>query len=153
MTDKEFRRLSRADLVEIIYELQKSERNLQDEIAELEQKLEDRRIAISESGSLAEVLARLNGLFEAAQATAADYRAEAEELLAEARKTREQADDYLSNIKQQAAKLARITMQQRKDMLAKTEEECQRLRAAAQKGQCAPRQDCKNPDAGGTTVP
>lgn len=134
MTDKEFRRLSRADLIEIIYELQKSERNMQDEIAELKQKLEERRVAIEESGSLAEALAKLNGLFEAAQATADGYRSEAQELLEEARRTREQADEYMSGVKQKAAKLASVTMQQRKELLEKTGEECRRLRAAAQEG-------------------
>lgn len=135
MTDKEFRRLSRADLIEIIYELQKSERNMQDEIAELKQKLEERRVAIEESGSLAEVLAKLNGLFEAAQATADDYRREAEQLLEEAQSIRMQADDYQADVKRQVAKLARLTVQQRKDALAKTEEECRQLLAAAQRGQ------------------
>ncbi len=134
MTDKEFRRLSRADLVEIIYQLQQSEKTLQKENQELKQKLEDRQVAISESGSLAEVMAKLNGLFEAAQATADDYRKEAEQLLEEARSTREQADNYQAEIRQQASKLAHHTMQQRKEILAKTEKECQQLREAARKG-------------------
>ena len=135
MTDKEFRRLSRADLIEIIYELQKSERNMQDEIAELKQKLEERRVAIEESGSLAEVLAKLNGLFEAAQATADDYRREAEQLLEEARQTREQADAYMADTRQKASELARRTIKKREQILAKTEEECRQLLAAAQRGQ------------------
>lgn len=134
MTDKEFHRLSRADLIEIIYELQKNEKNLQDEIAELKKKLEDRRVIIEESGSLAEVLAKLNGLFEAAQATADGYRTETRELLEEARHTREQANEYMSGIRQKAAELASITLQQREELLEKTEEECRSLRAAAQKG-------------------
>lgn len=121
MTDKEFRRLSRADLIEIIYELQQSEKMLQKENEDLKLKLEDRRVTVSEAGSLAEVLARLNGLFEAAQATADGYRDEAEQLLEEARRTREQADNYLADIKQRAANLASLTIQQRKDMHARTE--------------------------------
>lgn len=132
MTDKEFRHLSRADLVEIIYELQKSERNLQAEIDKLNQKLEDRRIAISESGSLAEVTAKLNGLFDAAQATADDYRKEAEQLLEYARQTKAQADEYMSNAKKQAEKIARLTVQQRKSMLTKTAEECKKMLEASQ---------------------
>lgn len=123
MTDKEFRRLSRADMIEIIYELQQSEKMLQKENEDLKRKLEDRRVTVSEAGSLAEVLARLNGLFEAAQTTADDYRNEAERLLEEARHTREQADDYLADMKRQAANLASLTIQQRKDMHAKTEAE------------------------------
>lgn len=94
MTDKEFRRLSRTDLIEIIYELQRSEKALQRENEDLKQQLEDRRVTVSEAGSLAEVLARLSGLFEAAQVTADGYREEAGRLLEEARRTREQADGY-----------------------------------------------------------
>lgn len=151
MTDKEFRRLSRADLIEIIYELQQNEKTLQSENEELKRQREERRVAISEAGSLAEVLAKLSGLFEAAQATADGYRAEAQRLLEEARRTREQADDYLADMKRQAAKLASITMQQRKSMLAKTEEECGRLLEAAQKGQRLPQQGGKSPDSNGVT--
>lgn len=117
MTDKEFRRLSRADLIEIIYELQQSEKMLQKENEGLKRELEDRRVTISEAGSLAEVLARLNGLFEAAQTTANDYRDEAKRLLEEARYTRKRADDYLADIKRQAANLASINMQQCRDAI------------------------------------
>lgn len=146
MTDKEFRRLSRADLIEIIYTLQKSEGSLREENEALKQKLEDRRVIIEESGSLAEALARLNGLFEAAQATADGYRSEAQELLEEARRTREQADEYMSGVKQKAAKLASVTMQQREKLLEKTEEECRRLRAAAQKGLRPPQHGSGDPE-------
>ncbi len=151
MTDKEFRRLSRADLIEIIYELQQSEKALQTEVEDLKRQLQDRRITIENAGSLAEVLAKLSGLFEAAQTTADEYvegtqrdRAEAQTLLEEAKSTREQADSYLADVKRQAAKLASVTMQQRKELLAKTEEECRGLRETARKdrqGEEAPSQD------------
>ncbi len=135
MTDKEFRRLSRADLIEIIYTLQQSERSLQEENDALREKLEERRVAVEQSGSLAEVLAKLNGLFEAAQATADGYRDEAKAALEEAQQTRAQADEYLTRMKQQAVKLARLTMKQRDEMLAKAEEECKQLREQSRRGQ------------------
>ncbi len=105
MTDKEFRRLSRADLIEIIYELQQNEKKLQGENEELKRQREERQVAVSEAGTLAEVLAKLNGLFEAAQATADGYRAEAQRLLEEARRTREEADEYLAEIRRDAARI------------------------------------------------
>lgn len=140
MTDKELQRLSRADLIEIIYRLQQSEKALQEENEVLRQKLKDKRIAIEQSGSLAEVLAKLSGLFEAAQATADGYLEKAEQLLEEAKQTRAQADEYQAAIKQQAAKRASVTMQQLKDMLAKTEEECRQIGEAAQTEQRTPQQ-------------
>ncbi len=126
MTDKEFRRLSRADLVEIIYELQQSEKALQQENRKLKEQLEQRNITISQSGSLAEVLAKLNGLFNAAQATADDY-------TEQARRTKDEADQYMADIKKKAANLAALTVQERKDTLAQTEEECRKLREEAKR--------------------
>ncbi len=146
MTDKEFRRLSRADLIEIIYELQQNEKALQQENEDLKHRLEERRETVSEAGSLAEVLAKVNGLFEAAQATADGYQEEIrrlqdeareearirlEEAREEARKIRAQADDYLADIKRQASKLAALALRQREELLKKTEEECRQLLAWA----------------------
>lgn len=101
MADKEIRRLSRADLIDIIYELQKNEQRLQAEIAELRGKLEDRTLKIAEAGSIAEAAVGLSGIFETAQETADRYltevselreraKAESERMLAEAKA---QADD------------------------------------------------------------
>ena len=42
MTDKEFKKLRRSDLIEIIYEYQKREKNLNDEINELKYRLSQR---------------------------------------------------------------------------------------------------------------
>lgn len=73
MTDKEFRHMSRANLIEIIYEIQKSEKLLQEENEALRQQLEERHIAVSEAGSIAEAAIALNGVMEAAQAAADQY--------------------------------------------------------------------------------
>ena len=73
MTDKEFKRLKRNDLIYIIYEYQKKQEELTKEIEELQRKLSEKELKISSAGSLAEVAAKLNGLFEAAQQTADDY--------------------------------------------------------------------------------
>lgn len=73
MTDKEFKRLKRSDLIYIIYEYQKKQEELIKENEELREKLKEKEMKISNAGSLAEVAANLNGLFEAAQQTADDY--------------------------------------------------------------------------------
>lgn len=80
MTDKEFRRLSRGELVEIIYELQKNEQELKDannalkeENAELKKSLESREIKLSEVGSIAEATVELSGIFEVAQNAADEF--------------------------------------------------------------------------------
>ena len=73
MTDKEFKHLKRSDLIYIIYEYQKKQEDLIKENEELREKLREKELKISNSGSLAEISAKLNGLFEAAQQTADDY--------------------------------------------------------------------------------
>lgn len=73
MADKELRRLKRSELVEIIYELQKQNKKNFDTIKELEKELAERRIKISEAGSIAEAAMKLNGIFELAQSVADQY--------------------------------------------------------------------------------
>ena len=73
MTDKELRKMSRRDLIEIIYNYQTREEELERENQELRRKVESRDIAISHAGSIAEAALALNGVFEAAQAAADQY--------------------------------------------------------------------------------
>lgn len=73
MTDKEFKRLTRSELIDIIYEYQKQEKELKKEIAELEKKLGDRDLKLENVGSIAEATVELHGIFEAAQETANQY--------------------------------------------------------------------------------
>ncbi len=73
MTDKEFRRLSKADLLDIIFELQKNEKALLERNAELEKRLESKELKISSAGSIAEAAVAVNGVFETAQTAAEQY--------------------------------------------------------------------------------
>lgn len=77
MTDKELRKLRRDDLLQILINQQKQIDELTDALAKAQASLEQRRIAISQSGSLAEAALRLNGVFESAQAAADQYLSEA----------------------------------------------------------------------------
>ena len=68
MTDKDLRRLSRAELLDILYEQRK---RYEDSLAEnqaLRQQLEERTLRIASAGSIAEAAIQVNGVFEAAQA-------------------------------------------------------------------------------------
>ena len=73
MTDKEFKKLHRSDLIAIISEYQKREEAMQAEIASLRAELEARELKIKEAGSIAEAVVLLNDLFETAQKTADEY--------------------------------------------------------------------------------
>ena len=101
MTEKEFKKLKRGDLVAIIYEYQKKQDALVKENEELKLQLGAKELKIKEAGSIAEAVVRMNSLFETAQKTADDYlehvklsvkdaEKKAEEIIAEAKKKAEE---------------------------------------------------------------
>lgn len=73
VSTKDLKKLKRADLLEMLIEQSKEVERLKTTVSELEQKLSEREIQISESGSLAEAALKLNGVFEAAEAAAKQY--------------------------------------------------------------------------------
>lgn len=73
MTDRELKRLSRVDLLEMMIALSKENEQLRLELVETQQRLADRMIAIEKSGSLADAALHLNGVFEAAENACAQY--------------------------------------------------------------------------------
>ena len=73
MTDKEFKRLSRSQLIEIIYQLQLKEAELTAENERLLQELEDRRIRVEEAGNVANAALELHNVMKAAQDAAQHY--------------------------------------------------------------------------------
>ena len=73
MVSKELKRLSRRELVDIIYQLKKNEQELQDQIASLQESLQERRIRMSVAGSIAEAATDITNIFAAAQRTADLY--------------------------------------------------------------------------------
>ena len=76
MTDKEFKRLSRSQLIEIIYQLQLKQEELTAENERLSNALEDKRIRVSEAGNLAEASLEIHHVLQAAQDAAAHYQEE-----------------------------------------------------------------------------
>lgn len=82
MTEKELRRLKRAELLELLIAQTEETEALKAKLEQAEAKLASRELAVEEAGNLAEAALRLNGVFEAAQKT---------------------ADQYLENIRRRAA--------------------------------------------------
>ena len=73
MTDKEFKRLSRAQLIEIIYQLQLQIDKLNEEKQELESELNDKRLRLQSAGNIAEAALEINNCFRSAQNAAEQY--------------------------------------------------------------------------------
>ena len=73
MISKELKRLSRRELVDIIYQLKKNEQEMQEEIESLKTELQDKRIRISTAGSIADAAMSVTNVFSTAQMTADIY--------------------------------------------------------------------------------
>lgn len=73
MTDKELKKLTRIELLELLLEQSKEVERLQEELADVKAKLHDKNILIENAGSIAEAALKLNGVFESAQAAAEQY--------------------------------------------------------------------------------
>ncbi|MBR4016779.1 MAG: hypothetical protein IKK11_03090 [Oscillospiraceae bacterium] len=73
MTDKEFKRLSRAQLIDIIYQFQLQVDELTEQNRELERELADKRLRLSNAGNIADAALEINGCFRSAQNAAEQY--------------------------------------------------------------------------------
>lgn len=102
MTERELRRLSRSDLLELLLIQRKENEKLRALLDQAEARLADRKIQIDKAGSLAEASLQLSGIFNAAQ---------------------ESCQYYLDNI-QQLSERQNIVCQQ---MEAETKARCDRM--------------------------
>ncbi len=73
MVSKELKKLSRRELIDIIYQLKKNEQQTQEQLAALEEALQDKRIRLSVAGSIAEAATDITQVFATAQRTADLY--------------------------------------------------------------------------------
>ena len=73
MTDKEFKRLSRAELIDIIYQFQLQIDTLTEKNQDLEQELADKRLRLSNAGNIADAVLEINNCFRSAQNAAEQY--------------------------------------------------------------------------------
>lgn len=71
MTDKELRKLTRAELLELLLVQSRELDKLNTELENLQKQFQKREIALSQAGNIAEAALQLTSIFEAAQ-TAAD---------------------------------------------------------------------------------
>jgi hypothetical protein len=102
MTDKELRKLTRAELLELLLVQSKEIDRLNAELAQLQTQMQQREINLTHAGSIAEAALQLNGIFEAAQAA---------------------ADQYLENIKRPVAD----TETRCRQMMEETQQKCDEL--------------------------
>lgn len=73
MTNKELKRLSRRELLEMMIDQEKEIERLQKKVEKLEAEAADRTLKIEKAGSMAEAALALNGIFEAADAAVKQF--------------------------------------------------------------------------------
>lgn len=111
MTDKEFKRLSRSQLIDIIYQFQLEQEELKAENEKLSKALADKRIRISNVGNIAEAALEINKVMQAAQNAATQYldeiqlraNSEYERIMKEAQ---DEADAIVAYARSEAAEIA-----------------------------------------------
>lgn len=97
MTDKEFKRLNRSELIDIIYQLQLKQKELEAENQELKEQLDDKRIRMRQAGNIAEAALEMNQVMQAAQSAADQY-------LEEIRKMRDETEAACRRMLEEAHK-------------------------------------------------
>lgn len=73
MTEKEIRKLTRADLLEMLIDQSRELQDVRQRLREAEEELSKRALAIDKAGTLAEASMQLSGIFDAAQVACAQY--------------------------------------------------------------------------------
>lgn len=131
MTDKEFKRLSRAQLIDIIYQLQLQIDKLSEQKQALEIELADKRLRLSNAGNIADAALEINNCFRSAQNAAEQYlneikvmrddaQAQCRQLLADAQAQRQQ---ILTDAQTQRQQILSEVQAEAKAILARTQKE------------------------------
>ena len=80
MTNREIRKLSRSDLLEMLIDQSEELKSVREELQAVKEQLEqankklaDKSISINQAGSIADAALQINGVFDVAQASAQQY--------------------------------------------------------------------------------
>lgn len=90
MTEKELKRLSRSELLELLLVQTREREKLEQRLEEAEQQLADRQIRLEKAGDIAHAVLEINGVMDAAQAAARQYLENMEQLELQTRQRCEQ---------------------------------------------------------------
>lgn len=115
MTDREFKKLSRAELIEILYELEKQKEEKDAEIERLHKKLDEKILHVLDAGNIAEASLKLSGVFEAAQAAADQYLLSIKSAAEDQVKKKEELEEQRQVILEEARRKAEAEVQAAKD--------------------------------------
>lgn len=133
MTEKDLKKLSRADLLQMLIDQSAEVERLRSSLTKAENALMKREISIQNAGSIAEAALQLNGIFEAAQASCEQYMENIrtlsqrqEEVCTQMEKeSREKADKLLADTEKRCADMEKQTKAECDAMVEKAKAESQ----------------------------
>lgn len=121
----ELKRLSRVELLEIIYELQKQHEETTIQMEQMQAELDTRKRSIRKSESIAEAAICINGVMEAAQAAADQYlvsvKAATVGLESQLDAVEKRRQTILQEAEEQAAETIRVAQREAKKIVAEAE--------------------------------
>lgn len=136
MTDKELKKLSRAELLEIMIDQSQQIERLQKELDETKELMDARKIELDDAGNIAEAALKINHVFEDAQAAAQQYldniatlSARQEEVCA---KREAESKAQIEQMLAEAQEKEKATLDKCKELREETTKECKAMEEASQ---------------------
>lgn len=108
MTDKELKRLSRSELLELLLIQTKETERLSKKLEKAEKMLSERQLKMEKAGDIAQAALQINGVMEAAQAAAQQY---LENIARMEQETKLRCEKMLSDARQAAARMLQKSKQ------------------------------------------
>lgn len=128
MTDKELKKLSRFEILELLLASEKQNSDLEAKLAEerkkveeLTEKLNQRTLDIQEAGSIADAAMKVSGIFQCAQAAADNY---LENIRSLSGRQTQICAEMEEKSKAEAERVTREAQNYSTDLISKTESEC-----------------------------
>ena len=119
MTEKDLKKLTRADLLEMLIDQSLELQALREKLAKTEEALQKKELSIEQAGSIAEASLQLSGIFDAAQSACEQY-------LENVRQLSERQQEICARQEQEAQQKIRSMIAESRRACAIMEEETRR---------------------------
>lgn len=128
-TEKDIKKLGRTELVDVIYQLKKSEQKLEEQVQTLQAALDEKNLRMENVGSIAEASLALTDIFSNAQTAADTY---LDEIKSRRAVVEEECDKLSAEAQEKADTLLRETQAQTEKSLQDTREQTDLMLQEAQ---------------------
>ncbi|MCI7736208.1 MAG: hypothetical protein MSL26_03555 [Clostridiales bacterium] len=129
MTDKELKRLSRAELLEMLIEKSREIEALREQLDDALAQLNDRALRIENAGTMAEAALLVNGVLDAAQQAGAQYQ---ENMRLRQSQMEEECARIEAESREEAGQMLAQTQQQCRQIEQDTRRRCEEIRQSAE---------------------